>query len=274
MSAYAFRDVADPKLKEALTVFQELEIPYEQKVSRLENADAAAARFREPIYLNALRVILEKTVMGEVDPHHSTQVEVAISRAITAAVMTGSQELLPSLKKIAWHKDREVRNEIGSPHSYVDSRYYPKEVLLETVRAAEAYLPKTLDGKMPFQAALAEFDERVELFCTFVPVAERGVIQEYLDRVLTRYNDQEVRNYLEPRFKREMSRPSPPISTRSTEGNPESGIAPKKLKLPTTAMGTPPIEADRSGVSWWLVIAFATLGTTAFLIWRRMVRKQ
>jgi hypothetical protein len=130
-----------------------------------------------------------------------------IGRLIEAATAMGDAEAVPFLVVLAGHENEDIRRTVASAQRL--AKEHAPEVLLALVAAAEARLPKDLADKQAARERFFEFTSRITTYCAFTPFENRGPAREAVERFLSRYEGDLVRDFYEFRLREKLAKDFP-----------------------------------------------------------------
>ncbi|MBB5034674.1 hypothetical protein [Prosthecobacter vanneervenii] len=147
------------------------------------------------------KMVLEQVANGSLPV--SAHLEESIEDIITRCIVSGHENFIPVLKKIAKTPNLRLRHAIGE--AYANSDRPSEEVLRELIAAAEAELPKDTSNKEDAQKRFNEFTRQITVYCNYVPLENREPAKLAVERFLNRYNDSSVRSFYEKRLMEKVS---------------------------------------------------------------------
>jgi hypothetical protein len=183
--------VKDQKLHDAITRFANLRFEMKRK--------SASEIYNEPENRDAIAIVLAAAESMNLD-ELPLGMRNLLERCIHAAIISGSNDHLPALKKLAHSKFMVIREAVGDSPTW-DERQSPSlEVLLECVLGSEEALPNSLDDMKSARPLLEEFRSSVCTYAMYANQEQRtAILKPIVDRFLNRYNNQnhsrEFRDY-------------------------------------------------------------------------------
>jgi hypothetical protein len=243
-----FAAIKDTRLHAALSTV----VNIRGEISGLEGAQQVEI-FNRPESLRAIGVVLAAVESSNLSDFPEVARYYLIT-AVEAAVISGSKEHVPALKKLAHDADKDIRDAVASSRCLQLSPSPSLEVLRESIRSAEARLPTTFPNSQEEMGPFSEFENRVGVFSAFAGAEQQSEIASIVERFLSRYDNARFKAFYGPRMQRLLQDASSRLRGLDAGKEPSSSQGMDPSKKPNTNPTSAPSEEPTSSTPWSTIV--------------------